>query len=118
MNVKLGQYGRTEEGVIFQRVGIADNGYTVIVNGKFTMLSYSDNITKVANTPTELIEVGDLVVLDNELLEVKGFGEYDEFHIGYKCGMLYRVHKDITKILTPNKDKTQYTSQWKKDNND
>ncbi len=50
----------------------------------------------------ELIEVGDLVVIDDELLIVKKFDNDDFCIIGYKHLMKYRALEDITKILTPN----------------
>jgi hypothetical protein len=74
-----------------------------------------DEIEQVANTPQELVQTGDLIETNNiprphYVQSITGFdGKYLEYN------QLYRVHRDdITAIYTPNKNKTQYTEQWRK----
>ena len=69
----------------------------------------------IANTPQELIQVGDLV---EHVKNVEGEKEQVvdiDLELGYIETRLFVLHiSHITAIYTPNKDKTQYTLQWKK----
>ena len=74
------------------------------------MTDYTLDLLPKFDTPQELVEVGDLVMIDNELLEVKKFNIEDSCIFGYKEIMTYRALQQITKILTPQgKD---YICQW------
>ena len=74
------------------------------------------SIIKVANTAQELIQVGDLVefkMSGNIRLElaVKHHNKYDTLETTYAEVSL----KYISKIYTPNEDKSVYTLQWSKE---
>ena len=69
---------------------------------------------KVADTPQELIQDIDIVEA-NEYYEfqnpMKVYSNVDGvINVSGKCGG-YK-HDEITKIYTPNEDKSQYTLQW------
>ena len=67
--------------------------------------------------PQELIQVGDLVELENDALTIKievinmRLKHLQSCHLEYNLDMF-----TITKIYTPNKDKSQYTLQWEVNN--
>ena len=68
---------------------------------------------KIADTPQELIQVGDLVETDiYPLLPVTEV--LNDLHINCYCEKFIRVKDgcNITKIYTPNEDKSVYTLQW------
>ena len=71
----------------------------------------------IANTPQELIQVGDLVDDDVmgylvEVLAINNNGGLltNEYNDGQ-----YIYSYQVVKIYTPNEDKSQYTLQWSKD---
>ena len=71
------------------------------------------NYMIIANTPQELIQVGDLVETDiYPLLPVTEV--LNDLHINCYCEKFIRVKDgcDIIKIYTPNEDKSVYTLQW------
>ena len=69
----------------------------------------------IANTPQELVRVGDLVEYDGdpntqiEKVEIVQ-SEFNYIETPYNFLRL----NGIIAIYTPNKDKTQYTEQWRK----
>ena len=76
------------------------------------------NYMTIANTPLELIQIEDLVELFNFAtkkrfkVEITGFRTHhiSTHHLEYDLHMF-----TITKIYTPNKDKSQYTLQYSKE---
>lgn len=119
MKIKVGQFVRYIDGVIYEVENeryVLDDVYEDLYNG---------HITKVADTPQELVMVGDIVeilkrrinidyhdfnrnvkleVMNKSLDAYIGFGSDNDFHIN-----------DIVAIYTPNAEKTQYTLQWRKE---
>ena len=68
----------------------------------------------VANTPQELVQVGDLIKIVDEYcipITIEVSGVYNGI-IETQVERVYPEH--IEAIYTPNKDKTQYTEQWRK----
>ena len=102
--IKKGEWTRERNGVIYQ---ITDN---FDINGT----TYMD-ITKVANTPQELIEVGDLVEIEcwisyeKRIRSLSSQFDYDNFR------QWENVNQCATKILTPNSN-GGYDLQWSADN--
>ena len=104
--IPKGKWIRTRDGVIQHRHGEASTFVEVMV----------------AKTPQELVRVGDLVglICENwiERMVVK------KLHTGKDDRLVYvstnnRIYTElkvehIDVIYTPNKDKTQYTQQWRK----
>ena len=105
-----GQNGRLRNGELFYAIEDFD---------KETMTQHNlpSDIIKVANTPQELIQVGDLVfdgnvpsIVEMVMLEQKTFSiDYIDTD-GFQGSI-----QNITKIFTPNEDKSVYTEQWSKD---
>lgn len=103
MEIKIGQYVRREDNRIFKGLPAFKNGYDNWEN-KQSCLAY--HLVKVATTPQELIEVGDLI-------SGKGFGfGLIEITCEEDLRIILKDCQDVTKILTPNEDKTVYTCQW------
>ena len=94
-----------------KRVTVLDDvwRYWYMERGK-NFAGYLQFIEKVADTPQELIRVGDLVwhkhIASNPTL-IKDKEELE---------WLLESFKIITKIYTPNEDKSVYTLQWEADN--
>lgn len=131
MKGEIGQYIRTTTGKIWQINIIWKDGVKAIwalssKNGNWTYIErdleydYGTSlifVEKVADTPQELIEVGDLVKYNClSSTRTRFVGRKDE------CGWFRDTEndgcirfKDITKILTPNADKTVYTQQWEQE---
>ena len=110
MKIEVGQYGRLEDGAIFQRVGSAGNGITVKINGNFTVVSHSENIIKVADTPRELIELDDIVYFEVNNTVYKGFVG-DELSSVASLEASRKGNGTCIKILTPNSN-GGYDLQW------
>ena len=71
-----------------------------------------EDIIKIADTPQELIQVGDLVEIGNSNNRVL---QVDRLHHDIQCVEFNDIvicYDQITKIFTPNKDKSVYTLQW------
>jgi|LGVF01.2.fsa_nt_gb hypothetical protein len=107
MKIKVGQWIKDKHGDIFSVLDIYQNDYYCLVNETLAGIDFK-SIIKVANTPQELIEVGDLV----------GYIDFidDEYHIILvKCvedvNMITGASTQITKILTPNSN-GGYDLQW------
>ena len=121
MKIKVGQYARLDNGKIVKIVKVSAK----IENAWFMceVDIYSQSmITKVANTPQELIEVGDLVAIKQSVslyckgerfTVVEGLFEDGIQHSSIDDGeTMYRTpFKNITKILTPNSN-GGYDLQW------
>ena len=96
-------------GLLYLKEGTFYNFYTE--NGKVFL---EDKVVyQTADTPQELIQVGDIVELENDAFTVKievinmRLKHLQSYHLEYNLDMY-----EITKIYTPNKDKTVYTEQW------
>ena len=125
MEIKVGQWVRNNNN-IFQFMGYCDCEQCIKRGFQEPILQGTDSeyITdkewwelflkqsKVKDTPKELIQAGDLVFYeDGEKIfvdEKMGNALAQKF----KKGLICKLHFRITKILTPNEDKTQYTLQW------
>jgi hypothetical protein len=124
IEVKVGQWVRNTIGQ-FAKVTEFDKEWTDRLNNdrnyyKFKgnhynseRLNDADNIIKVANTPQELIQEGDLVTDETlgylvEVIGVKGNGSLltNEYNDGQ-----YVYAKEVIKILTPNSN-GGYDLQW------
>ena len=108
MKIKVGQWVRFKNDIMaINKIEKKDNITWLYVNGGiFSAFGYEmyKNDIKIANTPQELIEVGDLIMLGC-ICEVERV--YDK---KVNVGMFSYEHKEITKILTPKgKD---YICQW------
>ena len=107
MKIKVGQWVRLNNSqleYVDYLVNDMNNHYYVL---------YTSTISKVADTPQELIEVGDLVFSSNEVvMEVKKTSSILFYSTGYTVG--FRKDK-IIKILTPN-SKGGYDLQWEANN--
>lgn len=122
MKVKVGQWVRTNYGMIgkldmrysatYRGSELLEFHYTVdtIDNPRIKHGVTHENVIKVADTPQKLIEVGDLICGYNGVC----------FIVDDCCpacvfdrGTLDFDSHEITAIYTPNKDKSQYTLQWR-----
>ena len=126
MEIKVGQWVRTSNGTtakvfkmeISKLVCVNLEGITKYVrNGKVfsspTCNFVYTRVLKVADTPQELIQVGDLYELTSNFTNRKQIFEATENDSIFK--IIKNNSKDIellTKIFTPNKDKSVYTLQW------
>ena len=110
MEVKYWQWARTDLGNIIQLSKIEIDKSIWECNDRLFYDTLTCTIIKVANTPQELIEVGDLVrsKLHNYTAEVtQVFDSILQLTIPY-AGVL---NNEITKILTPNSN-GGYDLQW------
>ena len=105
MKIKVGQYVRTDKNLIIRM----STSYQVARIEEF------HTITKIANNPRELIEVGDLVFINDDMeivkkiIHEKGWTYFIDRYENH-CAIEY-----ITKILTPNSN-GGFDLQWSKDN--
>ena len=115
MEIKAGQWVRTKSGCIGYVFALSDGvvgdfDIEVVFEGEIKQaLTYEENIIKVANTPQELVECGDLVET-----KYKPFPRYvfDVSKNFVEFGKLDFITKEyITKILTPNSN-GGYDLQW------
>ena len=106
MNIKVGQWVRIGETIFQWKHDLWD-----ITNGK------------VANTPQELVQCEDLILTKKEnTLEVDAITYYQNEILYYETiietdidiHVIKTYPNEIITIYTPNKDKTQYTLQWRK----
>lgn len=100
MKVKVGQWVRLSNGII----EYVDYLWRDINSHYY--LAYKSTIGKVADDPRELIQVGDLIEINNALLQYHSI-------IDPVFEIILREQKHlITKILTPNSNGSVYTLQW------
>jgi hypothetical protein len=136
MKIKVGQWVRTKQNNIYVITSIMEylqDGITYInecdyitkgYNERYNMQTNKDmnisrgwdsTVLRVANTPQELIEVGDLV--DDEvmgyLVEVLGVNNDGSLLTNEYNDGQYVYSSKVNKILTPNKN-GGYDLQWKK----
>jgi hypothetical protein len=95
-------------------ISVVENGYNYkkewnvylkiksLSEGELSISNFKD--IKVADTPQELVEVGDLVELEKRIFQV---GKVGDDCISYPT----RYKSDVTKILTPNSN-GGYDLQW------
>ena len=123
MEIKVGQWVRRKsDNVIFEIYPTFKMHYDAWEN-KQSCQAYE--FTKVANTPQELIEVGDLVetqgepVSYEEIYEPKYIGVIETIDLEFNqiccSGGCILSLEDIIKILTPNKN-GDYIKQWEANN--
>ena len=88
-------------------IGILSNGNLSTTKG----VKGQHQMVKLADTPQELIQVGDLVSCSRyyDLPSIIDEEDYEQLLEEY-------WQPFITKIYTPNEDKSQYTIQWEKNN--
>ena len=103
MEVRVGQWARRNDDRIFQ---IFPTYCLTNSDWKSKEFGYDDTIIKVADTPKELVQEGDLVEWNNQTFKI-GNG-----HLEVTLSRL-RVFDNITAIYTPNEDKTVFTEQWR-----
>ena len=112
MNIEKGKWLRFKNNKIIKIVSfVTCNGEVEEVFDwvKGYYLNHANQISKTADTPQELIEVGDLVEDCNSMVF-----EITRLHHNIKCLKSNDVdvnYKDITKILTPNSN-GGYDLQW------
>jgi hypothetical protein len=101
MKVKEEQWMRTKENIIRKMDNVNDYDYYVI---------------KVANTPKELIQEGDLIKIEDGLFIVMYIENGTNIYI-YNNDFVYTQldTRYVTEIWTKTSDDT-YTKQWRKDN--
>jgi hypothetical protein len=111
MEVKVGQWVRTDLGNIIQPSKIEIDKSIWECNDRLFYDTLTCTIIKIANTPQELIEVGDLVSCSGYYVLPRVIDEGD-------CEQLLSKYWQpfITKILTPNSNGSVYTQQWEADN--
>jgi len=119
MEIKVGQWVRDDWNNIGIVTNVLDRGAIYFDNIDSHMLRFPDQneIIKVADTPQELIQVGDLVYGDGYITP------REVYSVNIKEGNVtiieheYYTYKldTITKILTPNSN-GGYDLQWRKDN--
>ena len=112
MNIKAGQWYRTKRGVFDKISPHASGGEYYMNNG--------DEITAVADTPQELVEVGDLVkvkkyknpfIIDDFVTKDKEW-----FWAGEQGDCKTHHLKEVTKIYTPNAN-GGFDLQWENNEN-
>jgi len=108
MEVRVGQWVRSKGNKLYKVKMYPNNHYDFLAENTTCMIP-KKYITKVADTPQELIEVGDLVLLHHYKLP-RIVDEED-------CKILKKKYwqQFITKILTPNSN-GGYDLQWEKNN--
>ena len=113
MKIKVGQYVRRKNGIIDKVLDIIkdDKLGEYLHCGHRGIFDYKLKDLKVANTPQELIEVGDLVSINEWTFIVT----YINNGIINGDAQLNIKTTKITKIYTPNKDKSVYTLQYSKE---
>ena len=113
MKARIGQWARTSGG-LFYKIEMVLIDWLVI--GDKMGVKIKD--VKVADNPRELIEVGDLVEViyqhSNDKLPLGEVIYKDEYFINIQSASVR--YDRVTKILTPNKDKSVYTKQWSESN--
>ena len=111
MEVKVGQWVRTDLGNIIQPSKIEIDKSIWECNDRLFYDTLTCTIIKVANTPQELIEVGDLVEVECWISNTKTIRSlstqfnYDVFR------EWENINQCATKILTPNSN-GGYDLQW------
>ena len=113
MEIKVGQWVRTSAGHISKVIAIPTIGKGTFKHIEFLLESglqivYADKLIAVANDPRELIQVGDLVEFNSLIGRVRCIVDNKVY-----TEQSYEKSKNILAIYTPNKDKTQYTEQWR-----
>ena len=118
MEIKVG-YFRTNLGLINQIIGVNKELDNIVIKGKDVIYSFGayENIFgdyNITDRPQELIQVGDLICHNewedyDELELVRGVLKTKDILLS---GSVPVFPENITKIYTPNKDKSQYTLQW------
>jgi hypothetical protein len=108
MKIKVGQYARLNNGVIGEYIGMCDGECEHIMLKTKETYHYETQIINVANTPQELIEVGDLVELSGEDVVIVQDIMINTIYT-FVSGNVSINH--ITKILTPNTN-GGYDLQW------
>ena len=114
MKIKVGQWVRFGDNIM-KVVEIEDKEGTIWINvngGIFSAFGYDmyKNDIKVADTPQELIQVGDLVETVWTTIAVIPVYEVEKGKI-IDSPFSAIDNEDITKILTPN-SKGDYIKQW------
>lgn len=105
MKIKVGQYVRLTNNKIVKLEEDLNTPKDMSRNDIYMNKAYEGYITKVADTPIELIEVGDLVWYKHIANEPSLIKDKDELE------WLLKWAKLITKILTPNSN-GDYIKQW------
>ncbi|MCK4442004.1 MAG: hypothetical protein KAU90_08345 [Sulfurovaceae bacterium] len=111
MKIEIGQWVRDRYGNIFSVLDVYQNEYYCLVNETLEGVDFK-SIIKVANTPQELIQVGDLV---------KFYHSFKVEVVGIKKNLLrvssgsWHFMEEIIELYTPNEDKSVYTLQYKKE---
>ena len=114
--MKVGHWVRTEETDFFKVILYVEklhaNNEKYVTSIPIGVL----DIIKTANTPQELIQVGDLVevklIQNSFLLTYEVFKNQGVLYIGTGYHMIKLDFSTVIKIYTPSVDKSQYTLQW------
>lgn len=118
MKVKVGQYARYEITNSIYKVSVYDENDCILISldGK-REFSVNPKYINVADTPQELIQVGDLIQT-NEMkfpAPVEYVNKHDYLEMWTNLGLVDFKQETITKILTPN-SKGGYDLQWEDKN--
>lgn len=120
MKIKVGQWVRTKTNIITKVIDVDEWNkkprYWYKITEDFAIADTEDNL-KVANTPQELVQVGDLVeAKGNIFIPIRFYQGNGKLLVSgwFNLDGEFISLNDITAIYTPNKDRTQYTEQWRK----
>ena len=104
--MKVGQYARYDSTNGFYKISIYDNDDCILISlDKKREFNVNPNRIKVANTPQELIQVGDLVKMELT----------DDFiyHIQLDCDLRLARERKLTAIYTQGSN-GDYIKQWER----
>ena len=112
MKVNIGQWVRTKGNKLYKVKMYPNNHYDFLAENTTCMIP-KEYITKVKDTPRELIEIGDLVALDHHPNYIKQVLDVSGSLISFNSSRC--VLNQVCKILTPNSN-GGYDLQWEKNN--
>jgi len=102
MKIKEGKWYRTSNGsILLAKTNIDDN------NQLFKIIA-------VADTPQELVQIGDLVLLDANIYPIPIIGIREDQKRIYLSDKDNATYSEITEIFTPNSNGDYIRQWWKK----